>query len=181
LLDALQWLRDYGFTAAKVVTAFDRGRVLPLTECQLRLDEMTPKASVESSRMSSAALSTDELLRWVKGTVGKADYTAIVLMHPDQGYVSLVSLQILLSFLLPSLLPLIILLPFEGVVGLPNHLTSGPRGCCRPGGASVGCQEEEEEERCRQEADPPEEGGPQRIGEAPQGSSEGGDVVGTLS
>jgi hypothetical protein len=47
--------------------------VLPLIECQLYLDEMTPKAAVESSRMSSAALSTEELLRWVKGMVGKAD------------------------------------------------------------------------------------------------------------
>jgi flagellar biosynthesis component FlhA len=39
--------------------------------------------------------------------------------------VSLVSLQILLLFLLPFLLHLIVLLPFSGVAGLPNHPTSG--------------------------------------------------------
>jgi hypothetical protein len=44
-------------------------------ERHLHLDEMTPKASTESSQMDSAALSTFNLLRRVKGTVGKADYT----------------------------------------------------------------------------------------------------------
>ena len=44
---------------------------------------MTPEASVESSRMVSAALPTDEL-RWrVKGTVVKADYFVVVLMRPE--------------------------------------------------------------------------------------------------
>jgi hypothetical protein len=42
--------------------------------------------------MASAALSTDEVLRRVKGTVGKADYSAVVPMRAEQGYVSLVSL-----------------------------------------------------------------------------------------
>jgi hypothetical protein len=46
---------------------------------------------METSRMASTALSTDELLRWVKGTVGKADYSVVVLMRPKQSYVSLVS------------------------------------------------------------------------------------------
>lgn len=46
-----------------------------MVERRVRLDEMTPKASMESSRMALAALSTDELLRRVKGTVGKVDYT----------------------------------------------------------------------------------------------------------
>jgi hypothetical protein len=39
------------------------------------MDEMTPEASMESSRMASVALSTDKLLKRVKGTAGKADYT----------------------------------------------------------------------------------------------------------
>lgn len=64
----------------------------------LRLDEMMPEASVESSHMASAALSTDELLQRVKGMVGKADYTAVVPTHPDQGYVSLMSLRFLPLF-----------------------------------------------------------------------------------
>jgi hypothetical protein len=41
-------------------------------------------ASVESSRMALAALPTNELLQRVKGTVGKADYSVMVLMHPEQ-------------------------------------------------------------------------------------------------
>jgi hypothetical protein len=66
-------------------------------------------------------------------------------MHPalflkarvlHQGYVSLVSLHILLLFLLPFLLHLIALLPFSGVAGLLNCPTSGPedtdgRAACR--------------------------------------------------
>jgi hypothetical protein len=70
---------------------------LPLVERRLRLDEMTPKASLESSQMASAALSIDELLRWVKGTVGKVDYTVPVQMRLDQGYVSLVSFKLRFS------------------------------------------------------------------------------------
>jgi hypothetical protein len=52
------------------------------------------EASVKSSRMASAALSTDELLRWVKGTVGKAYYIVPIPMRPKQGYVSLVSSEL---------------------------------------------------------------------------------------
>jgi hypothetical protein len=57
---------------------------------RLRLDEMTPEAFVESSWMASAALPTNELLQRVKGTVGKVDYSIVVLMRPSLGYVSLV-------------------------------------------------------------------------------------------
>jgi hypothetical protein len=66
--------------------------VLLLADRRLRLDEMTPEACMESSRMASAALSTDEVLRRVKGTVGKADYSVVLPMRPEQGYMSLVSL-----------------------------------------------------------------------------------------
>jgi hypothetical protein len=92
LLEAQRKLRDHGLTAAGVVTAFHRWRVIPLTDRRLCLDEMTPEASMESSWMASVALPTDELLRRVKGTVGKADYSVVVPMRPEQGYVSLVSL-----------------------------------------------------------------------------------------
>jgi hypothetical protein len=57
---------------ARVVAASHRRRVLPLADCQLHLDEITPEASVESSWMASAALPINELLWRVKGTVGKA-------------------------------------------------------------------------------------------------------------
>jgi hypothetical protein len=72
----LRRLRDRGLTAPGVIAAFHHRRALPLLERRMCLDEMTPKASVESSRMASTALSTDELLKRVKGIVGKADYTA---------------------------------------------------------------------------------------------------------
>jgi hypothetical protein len=72
--------------------AFHRWWVLPLADRRLRHDEMTLEASVDSFWMASDALSTDELLRQVKGMVGKADYSAVVPMHPEEGYVSLVSL-----------------------------------------------------------------------------------------
>jgi hypothetical protein len=46
---------------------------------------VTPKAEVESSRMLLATLTTDELLKWVKGMVGKVDYSALaqVSMRPN--------------------------------------------------------------------------------------------------
>jgi hypothetical protein len=150
---------DRGLTAVRVIAASHRRRVLLLTECRLCLDEMTVVASIESSQMASDTLSTDELLWRVKGAVWKADYTAPVLMRPNQGYVSLVSLQILLPFSLPFFLHLILLLPFPGAAGLPNRPTSSSRGRCRPNNASVG-RRGEEEERCGQEAGPREESSP---------------------
>jgi hypothetical protein len=80
-------------TAAGVVAAFHRRRVLPLVERRLRLHEMKPEAEVESSRMPSATLPTDDLLKQVTVTVGKADLCILsqAPMRPDQGYVSLVS------------------------------------------------------------------------------------------
>jgi hypothetical protein len=65
--------------------------VLLLVEWHLCLDEMTPEAYVESSRMTLAALSIDEVVKRVKGTVGKANYTVLVPMRPKLGYVSLAS------------------------------------------------------------------------------------------
>lgn len=56
----------------------------------MRKDEMTLEASLESSRMAPTTLTTDDLLKRVKGTVGKADYIVPVLMCPEWGYVSLV-------------------------------------------------------------------------------------------
>jgi hypothetical protein len=104
LLDALRRIGDRDFTVVRVVAAFHQRRVLPLTERRLRLDKMTSEASVESSRKASAALPTDELLRRVKETVGKVDYSVVVSMRPDQDYVSLVSPLSLPLFQVSSLL-----------------------------------------------------------------------------
>jgi hypothetical protein len=77
LLEALQELRDGGLTAAGVVTAIHRWRVLPLTERRLLLSEMTPGVDLEGSHMSSIPLPDDDLHRRVVGTVGKLDAGAL--------------------------------------------------------------------------------------------------------
>jgi hypothetical protein len=89
----LQKLRDEGLTAAGVVAAIHRRRVLPLAERRLRLSKMKPGVDSEGSRMSSTSLSTDDLLKRVVGTVGRLDAGALSqpAMCPDRGYVSLVS------------------------------------------------------------------------------------------
>jgi hypothetical protein len=45
--------------------------------------------------MSSASLSTDDLRRWVAGTVGRLDAGALTqpVTRPERGYVSLVSVR----------------------------------------------------------------------------------------
>jgi hypothetical protein len=54
-------------------------------EQRLRMYEMTPETEVDSSQMSSATLTTDDLPKRVKGIVGKADYDILtqVPMSPD--------------------------------------------------------------------------------------------------
>lgn len=61
---------------------------------------MTPEAEVESSRMSLATLTSDDLLKRVKGMVGKVDYSALaqVSMCPDRGYGSLIGHNTCLFF-----------------------------------------------------------------------------------
>lgn len=138
LLDALWRLWDRGLTAVGVVAAFYRRRVLLLIEHRLRLDEMTSNASVESSRMASAALSTDELLWQVKGTVGRTDYSSPVPMHPDQGYVSLVRLLAFLPVFLFFHFYLIPFTSFIGTVGPLNRPSPSSRGRSRLSHAMVG-------------------------------------------
>jgi hypothetical protein len=71
LLDALRRLRQRGLMAGMVAAAFHRRRVLPLTQRRLRLDEMTPDASLEGSQMSHESLPLDEVTRrawWMVGS-----------------------------------------------------------------------------------------------------------------
>jgi hypothetical protein len=49
LLDVLRRLRQRGLMAGMVAVAFHRWRVLPLTQRRLRLNKMTPEASLEGS------------------------------------------------------------------------------------------------------------------------------------
>jgi hypothetical protein len=55
ILRALQRLQTEGLTAAGVVTAIHRRRVLPLVERRLRLSDMKPGVDLEGSRMSSTS------------------------------------------------------------------------------------------------------------------------------
>jgi hypothetical protein len=95
LLEALQELRDGGLTAAGVVAAIHRRRVLPLAERRLPLSEMMLRVDLEGSQMSSVSLSADDLRRWVAGTVGRLDVGALTqpLMRPERGCVSMVSVR----------------------------------------------------------------------------------------
>jgi hypothetical protein len=95
LLAALQELRDGGLTAAGVVTAIHRRRVLPLTERRLPLSEMMPGVDLEGSQMSSVPLPVDDLHRRVVATVGKLDAGALTQpsMRPKCGCISLVSVR----------------------------------------------------------------------------------------
>jgi hypothetical protein len=95
LLKALEVLRKGGLTAAGVVAAIHRRRVLPLTELRLPLWEMTPEADLEGLRMSLDPFPVDDLHRRVAVTLGKLDAGALSqpLMRPDRGCVSLVSVR----------------------------------------------------------------------------------------
>ena len=62
LLEGLARLRGHGLTAAVVVAAFHRQRVLPLMARRRRLFEMKPGEPIEGTRMSSSVLSDEEIL-----------------------------------------------------------------------------------------------------------------------
>jgi hypothetical protein len=95
LLKALEVLRKGGLTAAGVIAAIHRRRVLPLAGRRLPLWEMTPEADLEGSRMSSDPLPVDVLHERVAVALGKPDASALSqpLMRPDRGCVSLVSVR----------------------------------------------------------------------------------------
>jgi ribosome modulation factor len=93
LLDALRRLHQRGLTAGMVAAAFHHQRVLPLTQRRLRLDEMTPEASLEGSRMSHESLPLDEVARrarWMVGSFRQEDIDRVP-MRPTQDFEPLVS------------------------------------------------------------------------------------------
>ena len=94
LLRALERLRSRGLTAAVVVAAFHRQRVLPLMARRQCLFEMTPDEPIDGIRMSTVALSDEEILRQVRETVeGRLRNGGLTpfAMCPSWGYLSLVS------------------------------------------------------------------------------------------
>jgi hypothetical protein len=66
-----------------------------LAERWLPLSEMKPGVDLDGTQTSSASLSADDLRRWVAGTVGRLDASALTqpVMRPERGYVSLVSVR----------------------------------------------------------------------------------------
>jgi hypothetical protein len=56
---------------------------------------MKPGVDLDGTQTSSASLSADDLRRWVAGTVGRLDASALTqpVMRPERGYVSLVSVR----------------------------------------------------------------------------------------
>jgi len=69
LLEVLERLRGRALTTAVVVAAFHRRRVLPLMARRRHLFEMRPGEPNEGTRMSSSALSDEEILHRVGETV----------------------------------------------------------------------------------------------------------------
>jgi hypothetical protein len=93
LLDTLRRLCQGGLTAGMVAAVFYRRRVLPLTQRRLRLDEMTPEASLEGSQMSHEALPLDEVARcawWMVGSFKQEDIDRVSI-RPTQCFEPLVS------------------------------------------------------------------------------------------
>jgi len=86
-----------------VVAAFHRRRVLLLMAWQWHLFEMRPDEPINGVRMFAVALSDEEILRQVKGTVdGRSKSSGLFPfpMRPSWGYITLVS-----HALLPPLRP----------------------------------------------------------------------------
>jgi len=69
LLEGLERLRGHCLTTAVVVVAFHHRRVLLLMAWRWRLFDMRPNEPIEGIWMSAAALSDEEILRWVRETV----------------------------------------------------------------------------------------------------------------
>jgi hypothetical protein len=91
-----------------VAAAFHCRRVLPLTQRRLRLDEMTPRALLEGSRMSHESLPLDEVAqraRWMVGSFKQEDIDRVP-MRPTQDFEPLVSVVFdsleSFCFLIPS-------------------------------------------------------------------------------
>jgi hypothetical protein len=182
-------LRKGGLTAAGVIAAIHRRRVLPLAERRLPLWEMTPEADVEGSRMSSDPLPIDVLFERVAAALGKPDASAFSqpLMRPDCGCVSLVSVHSFFLFVCAGL-PFFLVLTVETFHRPPGGRVAQAFPATNPGGrggpgSAAGRRGGEEEENGREEGSGPRaDAGSARLGKAPSPVGEGwtpeGAVVG---
>ena len=153
LLDGLEKLRNRCLTAAVVMAAFHRRRVLPLMARRRRLFDMRPDEPIEGIRMSAAALSEEAVLRRVRETVDgkmKSGGLTHIVMRPSRGYLSLVShasLQPLSplcfsSFLVP-LCAFVIPAGDEGGASLPAARSRGREAAGDQPGARRGAEKAE--------------------------------------
>ena len=137
------------------MAAFHHWRVLPLMARQRRLFNMRPDEPIEGIRMSAAALSDEEVLRQVKGTVdgwSKNGGLYPFPMRPSWGYITLVS-HVLLPPPRPScsspfsvpLLAFTVPTGDESRASLPTARSQGRRAA---GGELGACRGAEEEEGC---------------------------------
>jgi hypothetical protein len=185
LLQALEALREGGLTAAGVIAAIHRRRVLPLAERRLSLWEMTLEADWEGSRMSPDLLPFDALRWQVSAALGKPDSHAFSqpLMRPDQGCVTLVSVRFFLlhtpgcsGFLRLRFFPSS---PGGGVA--QAFPASGPAGRGGSGSAAGRRGGEEEEEGRGEGPGPRAKAGSRRLGKAPLPAGEGGTPEGAVA
>ena len=91
LLEGLERLQGRCLTTAVVVAAFHRWRVLPLMAQRRRLFEMKPGEPIEGIRMSSSALSNEEIVRRVGETVEaklRGGNLTPIAMRPSRGFLS---------------------------------------------------------------------------------------------
>ena len=114
LTDTLARLARKGLTAAAVIANFHRQRVIPLTERSLPIFGLTPGVPASGSRMLTALLPRGIAARRARNAVAEFPDDANDLweinMHPEPGYISVVSLDfnplsicvVLFPFLLPD-------------------------------------------------------------------------------
>ena len=97
LTNALQHLARKGLTAAAVIANFHRQRVIPLTERNLPIFDLTPEAPYAGSRTSNVLLPQDVAARRAKSAVAEfpdnPDDLWKIKMRPETGYISVVSLS----------------------------------------------------------------------------------------
>ena len=95
LTNTLRHLARKGLTAAAVIANFHRQRVIPLTERNLPIFDLTPEALSAGSRTSYVLLPHDVAARRAKNTVAEFPDNPNDLweikMHSEMGYLSVVS------------------------------------------------------------------------------------------
>jgi hypothetical protein len=185
LLKALEALRKGGLTAAGVIAAIHRRRMLPLAERRLLLWEMTPEADLEGSRMSSDPLPFDVLHGWVAVALGKPDTSAFSqpLMRPDQGCVTLVSVRsfLLLCVGLPLVLTVEISSRLKEVGWHKPSLPRVPQDAVDRAARRVAAEEKKKKKDTDKARAQRADAGLRRLGKAPSSAGEGGAPEGAVA